>query len=108
VDEGGAESMSDAPTFIYVVRPKRAGMIENPTPDEESRLAEHFDYLESALREGRLILAGPCLDGGFGIVIFEADTREAAQRFLENDPAVRSGLMKAELHSFRISLMGRT
>jgi uncharacterized protein YciI len=94
--------------FIYVLRPIRPAMIENPSPEEESRLGEHFEYLARALDQGRLVLAGPCLDGEFGVVIFRAGTQEAARQFMEDDPAVRHGLMTAELHSFRVSLFEET
>jgi uncharacterized protein YciI len=91
--------------FIYVLRAIRPAMIDDPSPEEESRLDEHFEYLRRALDQGRLVLAGPCLDGEFGVVVFRADTEEAARQFMEADPAVRHGLMTAELHSFRVSLL---
>jgi len=93
-------------TFIYMLRPKRRSLIDETTPEEEARLGEHFEYLERALEDGKLILAGPCLDGEFGVVVFRASTQEAALEFMQSDPAVRHGLMTAELHPFRVSLMG--
>jgi len=94
------------PTFIYMLRPKSRSLIDETTPEEEARLGEHFAYLERALEDGKLILAGPCLDGEFGVVVFRASTQEAALEFMQSDPAVRYGLMTAELHAFRVSLMG--
>jgi uncharacterized protein YciI len=93
--------------FIYVLRAIRPAMIDDPRPEEASRLEEHFEYLARALDQGRLVLAGPCLDGEFGVVVFRADTEQAAKEFMEGDPAVRHGLMTAELHSFRVSLLGK-
>ena len=93
--------------FIYVLRATRPAMIDDPRPEEESRLEEHSDYLARALDQGRLVLAGPCLDGEFGVVVFRADTEQAAREFMEGDPAVRHGLMAAELHPFRVSLSGK-
>ena len=93
------------PTFIYMLRPQSRGLIDETTPDEEARLGEHFEYLERALEEGKLILAGPCLDGEFGVVLFRAGTDDEALEFVQSDPAVRYGLMTAELHPFRVSLL---
>jgi len=93
-------------TFIYMLRPKRRSLIDETTPEEEARLGEHFEYLERALEDGKLILAGPCLDGEFGVVLFGAATDDEALEFMQSDPAVRYGLMTAELHPFRVSLMG--
>jgi uncharacterized protein YciI len=72
---------------------------------EERAMSEHFAYLKSLLSEGRLFLAGPCLDTSFGIVIFEAENDEDANRIMLGDPALRAGVVSAELHQFRISLL---
>jgi len=87
-----------------MLRPKSRSLIDETTPEEEARLGEHFAYLERALEDGKLILAGPCVDGEFGIVVFRASTQESALEFMRSDPAVRDGLMTAELHPFRVSL----
>ena len=93
------------PTFIYMLRPKSRSLIDETTPQEEARLGEHFEYLQNALAEGKLILAGPCVDGEFGIVVFRAATDDEALEFMQSDPAVRHGLMTGELHPFRVSLL---
>jgi len=93
------------PTFIYMLRPKSRSLIDETTPEEEARLGEHFEYLERALVDGKLILAGPCLDGEFGVVLLRAATDDEALVFMQRDPAVRHGLMTAELHPFRVSLL---
>jgi uncharacterized protein YciI len=90
--------------FTYVLRLKRPSLIDDASPGEESRLHEHFEYLRTSLEEGKLILAGPCLDGEFGVVVFRAATEEVAVEFTTGDPAVRHGLMTAELYPFRVSL----
>ena len=53
-----------------------------------------------------MLLAGPCLDGAFGIVLFEAESDEAARAFMASDPAIQGGVMTGELHPLRISLAG--
>jgi uncharacterized protein YciI len=45
------------------------------------------------------------LDKAFGIVVFQASSEEEAQEYMKNDPAVKKGIMTAELHPFRISLL---
>ena len=74
---------------------------------EQAIVDEHFEYLKKALAEGRLFLAGRCLNGEFGIVIFHADSEKQAEDFMENDPAIKKGIMTAELHPFRIALKGK-
>ena len=96
----------EMPTFIYVLKPKRASLIDDASAEEERRLGDHFEYLQRALEQGMLILAGPCLDGEFGVVVFRATSERAAVEFMERDPAVKHELMTAELFPFRVSLMG--
>jgi uncharacterized protein len=89
--------------FIYLIRP-RAGFIASMTAEEAETMERHLAYLRSLQAENRLILAGPCLDGAFGVVILRASSGEEAGALMENDPAVLAGIMQPELHRFRISL----
>ena len=81
-----------------------------PTLEEESIIAEHFAYFQHLTEEGVVLLCGRTLItdySSFGIVIFRADSEDAAQRIMENDPAVKLRVMKAELFGFRIALLSR-
>ncbi len=93
------------PTFVYLLKPVRPGLASAPSPDEERILDVHFQRLEEALARQRLILAGPCVDGSFGIVVFRAGSQAEALAFMEGDPAITEGLMTATLHPFRVSLL---
>jgi uncharacterized protein YciI len=64
----------------------------------------HFDYLQEATARGQVLLAGPCLDETFGLVVFRAESEVAARAFMLNDPSVRCNVMMAELHPLSISL----
>lgn len=97
--------MNEPSTFIYVLKLIRPEPVDNMSPQEEEIINEHFEHLKRGLNEGTLILAGPCLDRAFGIVIFRSPSQKEAETFMNSDPAVIKGLMTAELHPFRISLM---
>ena len=54
-----------------------------------------------------MILAGRTdepMDRRFGLVIFEAESKKAAQEFMESDPALVTGVMTATLHPYSIAL----
>ncbi len=89
--------------FIYLIRP-RSGFIDSMTAEEEDVMDRHFAYLQALQAGNSLVLAGPCLDGAFGVVILRAASEAKARVLMENDPAVRAGIMQPELHHFRISL----
>jgi uncharacterized protein len=91
--------------FVYLIRPVRKDFIETMTEEESGVMKRHFDYLNALLSEEKLILAGPCLDGAFGIVVFRAETMNDAREIMVNDPAVLHGLMSAEIHPYRVSLI---
>lgn len=92
------------PDYIYLIHPFRDEFYEQPTPDEEAAMQAHFEYLKQGVQAGIVVLAGPCLDETFGLVIFHAENEAAARAFMLNDPSVRSNVMMAELHPLRISL----
>lgn len=95
--------------FIYQFDPVRPELVTDPdawTAEDERIGAAHFAYLKQATEDGIVLLAGRSLDGkGPAIVIFEADSEEEAHEFMENDPFVAGGLMRATLHPFRAALV---
>jgi uncharacterized protein YciI len=99
--------MSENHTFAYVLKLANQEMVKNMSLEQEAVVNEHFDYLQRNLAEGKLVLAGRCLNGEFGIVIFHAQSEQAAEEFMKNDPAVKKGIMTSELHSFRVALLGK-
>jgi uncharacterized protein YciI len=92
--------------FIYLIHPYRHELAFHPTPEEEAILSGHLVYLQRAASQGTVLLAGPSLDGIFGVVIFRAEDEAAAELFMFNDPVVNGGLMVAELHPFNAAVVG--
>jgi uncharacterized protein YciI len=95
------------PEYIYLIHPYRHGFFEAPTPEEEHIMEAHFTYLKQAVQDGIVLLAGPCLDDTFGIVVFRAEDDDHANAFMFADPSVSGNVMAAELHPMRISLIGK-
>jgi uncharacterized protein YciI len=95
------------PEYLYLIHPFRDGFFENPTSEENIIMDEHFQYLKQATQAATVLLAGPCLDNTFGIVIFHAENDEAALAFMFHDPSVMKNVMMAELHPLRVSLRGQ-
>lgn len=93
--------------YIYLIHPFRDGFFEQPTSEERTAMSEHFEYLKKAVAAGTVLLAGPCLDDTFGVVVFRAENEAAAQAFMLNDPSVKANVMMAELHPMRVSLQGK-
>ena len=99
-----AESME----FLYRVQPTRPAMLtEGLTEAEAGAAGRHFEYLKGLTERGIVVLAGRTLNSdptSFGIVVFRAPSEGDARLIMENDPAVKNGVMRAELFPFRIAL----
>ena len=82
---------------------------KNWTEEENQIVGVHFNYLKGMLEGGKLVLAGrtvnmPMTDKDMGIAILETNTMEEAAEIMANDPAVKSGIMSAELFEFSLAL----
>jgi uncharacterized protein YciI len=97
------------PQWLYYLQPTRPGMLtEGPTIEEAKTVTNHFAYLEDLTGKGVMILVGRTQnsdESSFGIAIFEAEDESAARTIMENDPAVRGGVMRATLYPYKVALM---
>jgi uncharacterized protein YciI len=95
--------------FIYTFEAVRPEMLTDPdawSERDNEIAAAHFAYLQRATAAGTVLLAGRSQDGvGPALVIFEADSEAEARRFMERDPFVANGLMRARLHPYRAALV---
>ena len=94
--------------FIYIVRLVPKLHEEKAwTPQDRDLVIRHFERLKAAAEHGPVILAGRTEEPAektFGIVIFDAPDTAAARSFMENDPAVKGGVMTAELHPYMVAV----
>ncbi len=94
--------------YLYTLKPARLEMLIKSTPAEDEIVGRHFNRLKALTEQGVVILAGRTTnedESTFGIVIFEAETDRLAQELMENDPAVKEGVMTAKLFPYRVALI---
>ncbi len=98
--------------FIYIIRPTRADMLASgPTALEEELIEKHFLYLQDLTDQGVALLVGRTLNTdatAFGSVIFQAESLSNAKNIVEADPAVKEGVMGAELFPYKIVMQSLT
>jgi uncharacterized protein YciI len=103
-----AQAPAKVPQFVYVL--KVSPVFHDPgkwTQKENEAVGRHFARLKEAAAAGRVIFAGKTnepLDATFGLVVFEAESEEAARQFMESDPAVTAGVMSATLHPYALAI----
>ncbi|WP_139492861.1 YciI family protein [Brevibacillus dissolubilis] len=90
--------------FLYLFKPKRENFLQTLTPEEMAAMGQHAAYTQNLHAAGKIIQAGACLDGSYGIVVFRAESLEEATEIFEKDPAVQAGIVYAELHPYRMML----
>jgi len=104
--------MPEVTEYLYKIQPTRLEMLtQGPTADEATLVARHLAYLQGLAAQGVVVLAGRTLDAderAFGIVVFRAASEEAARDVMNNDPAVKNGVMRAELYPYRIAVMAKS
>ena len=95
--------------WIYVLKVTRLEMLTKGTsPEEDEIVGQHFAYLMDLTEKGVVILMGRTQNNDastFGIAIFEAKDEATARSIMENDPAVKGGVMTATLYPYKIALM---
>ncbi len=95
--------------FLYKIQPTRTEMLtEGPTAEEGELVGQHFAWLKEHSEKGIVFMAGRTQNtdpSSFGIVIFRAESEEAAAAFVAQDPAVVGGVFKSELYPYRVALL---
>ncbi len=95
--------------WLHLLTPTLLGRVtETPTLEEAEIVSHHFAYLQNLREKGVMIFMGRTQnndDKTFRIEIFEAGDESAARNIIEADPAVKAGVMNAELYPYKIALM---
>jgi len=95
--------------WLSIAKPSRLEMLIETTIEEDEIIDQHFAYMEELTQKGVVVLVGRTLntdETSFGLTIFEAEDATAAREIMDNDPAIKSGMMTATLFPFRTSLNG--
>jgi uncharacterized protein YciI len=91
--------------FAYLSRPAfDSAFLASATPDQREIFERHGAYLEQLHAEGRVLFAGRCWDGPFGIVVLDVADEDEARSIVEDDPSVRLGVQSADLYPFNVFL----
>ncbi len=99
---------SQTTQYLYTVQPSRPAMlIEGPTEQEAAFIAQHWAYLQNLHQQETVLFVGRTLltdEHGFGMAVIKTDNEDDAVEIMEEDPAVRSGVMQARLYPFQVLL----
>jgi uncharacterized protein YciI len=92
----------DMSTYYACLLLKGPAWTAAETPELERLQERHLAHLTELRASGKLLVAGPCIDGGNlrGISIFKTASLEEARILAQADPAVQAGRFVVELHTW--------
>jgi uncharacterized protein YciI len=94
--------------FLYRIQSAQVAMlVEGPTELEATIIGEHVNYLAKLVDDGVVLMAGRTLNTDertFGIVVIVVPSESEARELMNGDPAVKHGVMKAELFPSNVAL----
>ena len=91
--------------FVIVHRPG-PNWVSGKSMFEQPGLGEHIAHYRKLLEAGKLLAGGPFLDGfAAGMMVPQAGQSESEIReFAAADPAVKAGLLVAEVHQWLVGM----
>ncbi|MFM9958724.1 MAG: SRPBCC domain-containing protein [Phycisphaerales bacterium] len=105
-DAAGPKPNPKAGWLYTFVGLKRADLIETATDEEKKQFGAHAAYVRDLALAGTVVFAGPSTDmKGPAVIVMDVRTEAEARELMENDPAVKNGLMKAKLHPVALSFV---
>ncbi len=87
--------------YVFVVL--KTGKAKITDKEEVAKLQSgHMANISRLAKEGKLVLAGPFIEGGTnrGLYIFDVTTIEEAKELVKTDPAIKAGYFDVELTKF--------
>lgn len=84
-------------------------LVNGPNRGQDAETAKqmqrgHRDYMDGQSKLGKLVLAGPLLDGGTrrGLIAYRVPTMEEAIERASGDPMVKAGRLAVELYAWNV------
>lgn len=92
--------------FLFRLIPPRADFAQTMTPAEQRAMAEHQEYWQQLLADGRVVVYGPVTDpeGVWGLGVLRAADRAEVLAIAERDPSVTAGVNTFDV----LEIMGGT
>jgi uncharacterized protein YciI len=98
-----AGAMGKQHYFVKLI-PPRPTFPFDMSSEERALMMEHVKYTQEKFAAGKVLIFGPVMapEGAFGVAVFEVADEAELRGIMENDPTVRAGLNKFELHPMKL------
>jgi uncharacterized protein YciI len=92
------------PTYAYRILPPRDDFVATIQPQEMAVMGRHWEHIQALHARGIVHYVGRAENGDYGFCVFEAGDDAEARSIAGSDPAVAEGLMRLEIHPFKVVL----
>ena len=107
--DGTGRLVQKAPDLTQAEKLYFGFLVNGPTAARTPRTAKqmqraHLDYMDGQSKIGKLVLAGPLLDGGTrrGLIAYRVASMAEATERASGDPMVKAGRLAVELYEWNI------
>jgi uncharacterized protein YciI len=88
--------------FYVITFEKGSAWVEGLRYEHQPDIDAHLDYWKVLYYQETLLMSGPWQDESGGIFVVRSSDRSAVDGIVENDPAVSTGIIKANIHQWRV------
>ena len=105
-DAGSGSSVPspDHPVYFVLLHSPGPAWAKGVPFREQPGVKAHVEYMAGLLRQNVLVMGGPFLDNTGGLMIARSGSLEEAQRLADEGPAVKSGLLRVEVHPWMVPM----
>jgi uncharacterized protein YciI len=89
---------------VFIHRPGPNWLTDRPITEQP--LEGHFGHMTRLEEQGILVLGGGFLDGAGAMGVIRTDSLTEAETIVASDPAVRDGIVTAEVHPWFVTMGG--
>ncbi|MBN2227420.1 MAG: SRPBCC domain-containing protein [candidate division Zixibacteria bacterium] len=97
--------MTNLEQYFVQLHGTREGWPGHMTNDESRVMQEHYLYLKHLAAGKKVLMAGPCFDPVFGLIILQVQSEAEAREIMENEPSVVHGVHTYTMHPMRVSIL---
>ena len=93
-------------TYVYKIQLiKRLWDEKHWTKEDEMIIERHFERIKKDVELGKIIHVGKTMienENGYGLVVFECEDEEKALQYMNEDPAIKEGIMTGTCLAYKI------
>jgi uncharacterized protein len=90
--------------FFMKLIPPRPTFAQDMTAEERDMMQQHVQYVGEAFKRGSVLIYGPVMapEGAYGMAVLEMADAAEVQKYMAEDPSVKSGLNTFEFYPMRV------